>query len=448
MRQVAVVFAVALLVGGAARGAGTKAPPVNVQPPNIAGTPRQGETLFAATGYWTSSSSISYSYRWLRCDVNGNNCSHIDGAKNPRYTLVNEDVGRRIRVSVTAKNKDGSASAVSAPTDVVAAWLKPQGTVAPTIAGTAKDGQTLTASPGTWTNTPTSFEYQWKRCDVNGASCSDVGGNASTYVLGPKDVGSTIRVRVKAKNAVGAGTAVSAPTAVVAPRGPVAVNTAPPGITGTAKEGQTLTAVPGLWANAPTGYTYRWLRCDSNGNNCTTPIGSAPTQLLVTADVGHRVRVSVTALNQFGSSAPALSAPSAVVGSAGPAGAITLPDGRVSLPVESVVPPQRLVLSRVLFVPSRLRSRAAFVGRFRVTDTRGYVIRGALVYAIALPYGWIRPAPETVTGTDGWATIQFLPTYAMPLGHAAVVFFVRARKPGDALLTGVSTRRLVQVGIG
>ena len=105
-------------------------------------------------------------------------------------------------------------------------------------------------------------------------------------------------------------------------------------------------------------------------------------------------------------------------------------------------------ISRVVFVPTRLHSRAAFVGRFRVTDTRGYVIRGALVYAIALPYGWIRPAPEVATGTDGWATIQFFPNYAMPLSNASVVFFLRARKPGDALLTGVSSRRLVQVGIG
>ena len=156
----------------------------------------------------------------------------------------------------------------------------------------------------------------------------------------------------------------------------------------------------------------------------------------------------MTALNQFGPSAPAQSAPSAVVAPGGPAGAITLPDGRVSLPVQSVVPPQKLVISNVLFVPSRLHGRSAFVGRFRITDTRGYVIRDALVYAIALPYGWIRPAPETVTGTDGWATIQFIPTAQMPVRRAAVVFFVRARKPGDSLLTGVAARRLVQVGIG
>lgn len=448
-KQVAVVVAVALLAGGAAAsGAGKKAPPVNSQLPNIAGTPRQGEVLFAATGFWTGATPISYSYRWRRCDPAGNGCSNINGAKNTTYRLVHEDAGRRIRVAVTAKNHDGSATAVSGPTDVVAEAFKPQNSAAPTIAGTAKDGQTLTASPGTWANTPVSFEYQWRRCDSNGAACSDVGDAKQTYVLGPRDVGSTIRVRVKAKNAIGADSALSAPTGVVAPRGPVATNASPPTIAGTAQAGQVLTASPGSWANAPTSYTYRWLRCDVNGNNCTSQIGTGPSQRLASADVGHRVRVAVTALNQFGPSAPAQSAPSAVVAPGGPAGAITLPDGRVSLPVQSVVPPQKLVISNVLFVPSRLHGRSAFVGRFRITDTRGYVIRDALVYAIALPYGWIRPAPETVTGTDGWATIQFIPTAQMPVRRAAVVFFVRARKPGDSLLTGVAARRLVQVGIG
>ena len=65
-----------------------------------------------------------------------------------------------------------------------------------------------------------------------------------------------------------------------------------------------------------------------------------------------------------------------------------------------------------------------------------------------LPYGWVRTAPEVVTGTDGWSQITFLPTRSMPLRRAALVIFLRARKPGDSLLAGVSSRRLVQIGIG
>jgi hypothetical protein len=46
-----------------------------------------------------------------------------------------------------------------------------------------------------------------------------------------------------------------------------------------------------------------------------------------------------------------------------------------------IVPPQRLVVSGLRFIPSRLVGRQAFTGRFRVTDTRGYVLRSALLYA-------------------------------------------------------------------
>jgi hypothetical protein len=57
-------------------------------------------------------------------------------------------------------------------------------------------------------------------------------------------------------------------------------------------------------------------------------------------------------------------------------------------------------------------------------------------------------APETPTDGTGWATIQIRPTRNLPLRRGDLVMFVRARKPGDSLLAGVSTRRLVQEPIG
>jgi hypothetical protein len=445
-KQVAFVVAIALLAGGAAQGA-RKAAPANTSLPTISGTVREAETLSATSGSWSGSTPMSFSYRWQRCNSGGGKCDNIAGATSQTYKLSHGDVGHTLRVSVTASNSDGSANAVSNATAVVDKGQQPVNTAAPTIAGTAKAGQTLTAVNGTWTNNPTSFRYQWRRCNTSGSDCKDVGSNRQTYGLDQQDVGSTIRVDVKATNAFGGNTATSAATAVVAPRGPLPASTAPPAISGLAQEGQTLSASVGSWTNGPTRFTYRWLRCDSAGNNCGT-LGSAPTQRLTSADVGHRIRVSVTAANQYGSSGAATSVPTAVVASSLPGGAVRLSNGQISLPVETVLPPQRLIITRVAFAPTRLHTRAAFIGRFRVTDTRGYVIRGALVYAIGLPYSWVRSAPEVITATDGWATIQFFPTSRMPLRRAALVFFVRARKGGDNLLAGVSTRRLVQVGIG
>jgi hypothetical protein len=69
------------------------------------------------------------------------------------------------------------------------------------------------------------------------------------------------------------------------------------------------------------------------------------------------------------------------------------------------------------------------------------------VYALGLPYGWTYNAAEQATDASGWATITIHPPPNMPLRRTALVMFVRARKPGDNLLAGVSTRRLVQVRI-
>jgi hypothetical protein len=53
----------------------------------------------------------------------------------------------------------------------------PANTTAPTISGTPKVGETLTAQNGTWSNSPTAFQYQWQRCNTSGAACTNVPGS-------------------------------------------------------------------------------------------------------------------------------------------------------------------------------------------------------------------------------------------------------------------------------
>src|SRR5579864_4362798 len=75
----------------------------------------------------------------------------------------------------------------------------PQNTASPTIGGTAREGQTLTASDGAWSNSPTSFTYQWQRCASDGSGCGDISGATSkTYSLVSGDIGHTARVVVTA----------------------------------------------------------------------------------------------------------------------------------------------------------------------------------------------------------------------------------------------------------
>lgn len=98
----------------------------------------------------------------------------------------------------------------------------PSSTALPTISGAAgaagpQTGQTLTASTGSWSEGPTSYAYQWERCDSTGANCANVSGaTSSTYLVGSADVGYTIRVAVTAANSAGASApATSTATAVV-----------------------------------------------------------------------------------------------------------------------------------------------------------------------------------------------------------------------------------------
>ena len=108
----------------------TPTPPVNTSPPIISGTPQDGQTLTASTGSWSGTQPITYGYQWQRCDSGGANCVAIAGATGPTYLATSADVGRTLRVVVTATNSAGSAGATSAATTVVQATSTQPGLVA------------------------------------------------------------------------------------------------------------------------------------------------------------------------------------------------------------------------------------------------------------------------------------------------------------------------------
>src|SRR5205085_4817114 len=139
------------------------------------------------------------------------------------------------------------------------------------------------------------------------------GATAQSYAAPAADVGHTLRVRETASNPGGTGSpATSQATAAVLPLPPA--SEAPPAISGSAQQGQTLTEEHGKWSNEPTSFTYQWLQCDGLGEGCL-PIGGATAQAYVpvAGDVGHTLRVQESGSNAGGSSSPAISAATVAV---------------------------------------------------------------------------------------------------------------------------------------
>lgn len=126
-----------------------------------------------------------------------------------RVAVLMLEIGLRQIGATTSKY----AAAIAAH---IGTALAPVSEAPPAITGTPQQGQTLTASPGTWSADDATFGYQWQHCDAAGANCVAIAGaTAATYAVTATDVGTTLRVVVTASNRFGAPSATSAQTAVV-----------------------------------------------------------------------------------------------------------------------------------------------------------------------------------------------------------------------------------------
>jgi hypothetical protein len=209
----------------------------------------------------------------------------------------------------------GAAAAVGAAAGGARA-AAPSSTAAPTVSGTARVGETLSASNGAWANAPSSYTYQWQRCNLAGGGCADIlaAADKQGYTLTSADEGHRVRVEVTAANADGRASAASDPTEVVsAEKGPTAGTR--PTVTGTPAIGETLTAHPGSWTGASGPFRYRWLRCDpGDAWHCTAIAGAAGSTYGVrAADAGKQLRVVVHAATSGSQDAWVTSRPTATV---------------------------------------------------------------------------------------------------------------------------------------
>jgi acetolactate synthase regulatory subunit len=188
---------------------------------------------------------------------------------------------------------------------------------------------------------------------------------------------------------------------------------------------QTLTATLGTWSGSqPLTVGLEWLRCDAQGEGCQGLGITAGTYTLGAVDIGKTMRVKVTAANLAGARA-ALSDPTAVVDSLKPT------EQNASIAAAKVTAPHKLVIDQVK-IPARFTGRAMRV-TLRVTDTRGFVVAGALVTATTLPATALTPPAEFTTAADGLVTLEFKRGAKLRAAIKVVTVVVIARRPGDKL---------------
>jgi hypothetical protein len=230
------------------------------------------------------------------------------------------------------------------------------------------------------------------------------------------------------------------------------VNTKPPTISGTPTEGNKLTGDKGQWSGSPNDYNDDWRRCDKTGGSCSNISGSAgDTYILTSADVGNTVRFQVGAANADGRTF-ASSVPTAVIAAAAttttttttPASSGCTTNGG-AVAIAGITSPARLNIDQFQVSPATITyGTRSLTARFHVSACGGSV-QGALVYVTAVPYGMFGATNEQTTGADGWASVDLTALSGFPVSQRQhlLVMFVRARKSGEDILGGISSRRLV-----
>jgi surface protein len=176
----------------------------------------------------------------------------------------------------------------SVETDVVLRGFSFDSTPVPTIVGAAVVGQTLTASVADWDPVPDSYSYQWLLRGKPIKRATD-----ETYVVGSKDVGKPISVRVTGSRAsyvssVRESTRTSAVVGLV-PSAPT------PTISGTVRFPNTLTVAPGRVPSGATVKGHQWSSATTlTGTYAPIEGATSSTYALRADDVTRFIRVTVT----------------------------------------------------------------------------------------------------------------------------------------------------------
>lgn len=230
-----------------------------------------GTTLKGRSGTWPY--NVQVGYQWYRGAI------AISGATSSDYVVQAADAGSQLRLRVTGSRSGlNSVSRYSGYSDTIllAQTLTPE----PTLSGTKKVGNTLTASAGAWDSGVT-LNYQWLRDGVP----IDI-ATSPTYTLTSFDANKAISVRVTGSKSGYLSVAKTSQASIIA--GLDLTSTPTPTFTGTKKLGSLLTVSPGSWDTGVT-LSYQWLR-----DGVAIPGATATTYTVLADDVDRQISVMVS----------------------------------------------------------------------------------------------------------------------------------------------------------
>ena len=270
--------------------------------PTTTGIAQVDQTLTANTSSITDEdglTSVSYSYQWTRSD--GSTYADIAGETDSTYILVFADQGKTIKVRVSfTDDADNEETLTSQATEEVTAAPNRGATGEPTINGTPKVDQTLTADTSDIADEDgldgVSYNYQWMADDVK-----IDGATGSTYVPANGDAGKAIKVSVSfTDDRNNAEARTSAPTATIA----AIVPTQPLSLT--VATGDEIQELDASWqapssngGSAVTGYRVQWKEAAESWDteddvSQSTVTGTTHTITGLTGGVEYAVRVIAT----------------------------------------------------------------------------------------------------------------------------------------------------------
>lgn len=289
---------------------------------NIGATNEPGEPVFGRRSVWfnwTAPSSGRVMFETCASDFDTMLAAYTGSAVDQLTGITgnddyDEDCGYGSRIDFVASAGTVYRIALSGydreeAGNYVLSWVlgAPAPILYPVVNGLAVDGETLTATDGTWSGTgPFEYSYAWGRCDREVVECAFISGATSkTFTIRSVDVGFRLWVRVTASNAVGSAHAFADVTEIVRARAPS--NRASPIVDGEGRLGEILVASPGDWTGtAPITYAYQWQNCDATESSCfDIPGQTGQIMRAFGVEAGDVVRVVVTATNVAGSASAA-----------------------------------------------------------------------------------------------------------------------------------------------